>query len=68
MKYNIEYVIGNYINCCIASSRTDLIEKLKLFKGETITDIRKIYKSGVSDSVIEKYRKYLKEDNRDAGQ
>lgn len=35
------------------------------FKNETITDIRKIYKSGVSDSVLEKYIKYKAENNHD---
>ncbi|MEY8524546.1 hypothetical protein AALA90_16180 [Lachnospiraceae bacterium 38-10] len=57
MEYKIEYVGGK---CCnYANGRKDLLEWLKLLKDETISDIRKLYKSGVSDSVMEKYRKYL---------
>ena len=67
MLYRIEYADGKCRN--FANSRKDLLEWLKLLKDETITDIRKIYKSGVSDSVLEKYMKYwfknriLDEDN-----
>ena len=57
MLYKIEYANGNCRN--FAHSREDLIEWLKLLKDETITDIRKIYKNGISDSVLEKYIKYL---------
>ncbi len=57
MRYRIEYNNGK---CCnFANSSKDLIEWLKLLKDETISDIRKIYKNGVSDSVMEKYAKYL---------
>lgn len=57
MRYRIEYAGGR---CCnFANSRKDLIEWLKLLKDETITDIRKLYKSGVSDSVMEKYQNYI---------
>lgn len=59
MTYRIEYDKGK---CCnFAHSSKDLIEWLKLLKDETIVDIRKIYKSGVSDSVLEKYKKYIKD-------
>lgn len=58
MRYRIEYADGR---CCnFANGSKDLIEWLKLLKDETITDIRKLYKSGVSDSVIEKYQKYIR--------
>lgn len=58
MRYRIEYANGR---CCnFAKNSKDLIEWLKLLKDETITDIRKLYKSGVSDSVLENYRKYIK--------
>lgn len=56
MKYIIFYNNGNTHN--YANSRNDLLKLLELLKSETITDIRKIYKSGVSDSVLEKYIKY----------
>lgn len=57
MTYRIEYANGKCYN--FAHSRKDLLEWLKLLKDETITDIRKVYKSGVSDSVIEKYIPYI---------
>lgn len=57
MRYRIEYAGGK---CCnYASGREDLIEWLNLLKDEVITDIRKCYQSGVSDSVLEKYQKYI---------
>ena len=57
MRYRIEYAGGR---CCnFANGRADLIKWLKLFKDETISDIRKLYRSDVSDSVMEKYRKKL---------
>lgn len=57
MEYKIEYVGGK---CCnFAHGRKDLLEWLKLLKDETISDIRKLYKSGASDSVIKKYERYI---------
>lgn len=56
MRYRIEYAD----RCCsIANSRKDLIDWLKLLKDETIIDIRKLYKSGVSDSVLDLYKPYI---------
>ena len=60
MIYRIEYANGK----CCANSRKDLLDWLKLLKDEEITDIRKIYKNGVTDSVFEKYRDYV---NKNAG-
>ena len=62
MRYRIEYADGRC--CTFATSRKDLLEWLKLLKDEEIIDIRKIYKNGVTDSVLEKYRNYV---NRNAG-
>lgn len=57
MLYEIRYVEGR---CCNhANGSKDLIKWLALLKDEHITDIRKIYKSGVSDTVLETYRKYI---------
>ncbi|MFV0466742.1 MAG: hypothetical protein ACK5ML_11790 [Lachnospiraceae bacterium] len=56
MKYRIEYCDGK---CCgFAKNRNDLLDQLKKSNRE-ITDIRKLYKSGVSDSVIETYKQYV---------
>ena len=59
MRYRIEYADGGY--CNFANSRKDLLDWLKLLKDEQIVDIRKIYKSGVTDSVLDSYRSYLKQ-------
>lgn len=57
MRYRIEYANGK---CCrFVNSSKDLIDRLKLLKSENVSDIRKIYESGVTDSVMEKYQKYL---------
>ena len=62
MRYWIEYADGR---CCnFANSRKDLLDWLKLLKDEQIVDIRKIYKSGVTDSVLDSYRRYLKHSAR----
>ncbi len=58
MKYRIEYVNGRC--CSFANGRDGLLECLKRLKGEEIADIRKIYKSGVSDSVLETYQSYIR--------
>lgn len=58
MRYRIEYADGkccNYVN-----SREDLLEWLKLLHEETITDIRKVYKNGITDSVMERYQRFIK--------
>ncbi|MCD7883050.1 MAG: hypothetical protein LUI87_04990 [Lachnospiraceae bacterium] len=57
MRYRIEYADGR---CCnYANGRNDLLEWLKLLRDEKITDIRKVYKSGATDSVMETYKSYL---------
>lgn len=62
MKYRIEYADGK---CCnYANGRKDLLEWLKLLKEEAISDIRKVYKSGVSDSIMKKYEKYIDHSKR----
>jgi len=58
MRYRIEYADGR---CCnYANGRKDLLEWLKLLNSEEITDIRKVYKSGATDSVMEKYSNYIR--------
>ena len=58
MEYRIVYCNGQCQN--YAHSRKDLIEWLKLLKDETITEISKIYRNGVEEPVIDKYRRYIK--------
>ena len=51
MRYRIEYADGR---CCnFVNSRKDLLDWLKALKDEKIVDIRKVYKNGVTDSVID---------------
>lgn len=58
MEYRIEYANGNCQN--YANSRKDLLEWLSILKDEVISDIRKIYKNGMEDSVLEKYKRFIK--------
>lgn len=57
MQYRIVYSNGQCRN--YAHSRKDLFEWFKLLKDETITEINKIYRNGIEESVIEKYRRYI---------
>lgn len=57
MEYRIEYAEGQCHN--LADGRKDLLEWLKLLKDETISDIRKVYKDGYTETVMEKYKKYI---------
>lgn len=58
MEYCIEYANGRCRN--YAHSRKDLLEWLAILKDEVISDIRKIYKNGMEDSVLEKYKRFIK--------
>lgn len=51
MRYRVERQAGQH--CLIMDSRADLLEYLKHTPPGTITDIRKIYKNGITDSVME---------------
>ena len=56
MRYRIEYAGERH--CDFANSRPELLERLQSLTAE-VTDIRKVYKSGVTDSVLETYQPYL---------
>ena len=55
MRYCIEYT-GGYHNTFV-NNRQELVKQIQLADPGTVEDIRKLYKSGVSDSVMEKYEK-----------
>lgn len=57
MKYRIEYADSR--PCSFADSRNELIERVQTLKKEVVEDVRKVYKSGVSDSVMETYKQYI---------
>lgn len=56
MRYRVERREGQ--RCLIMNNRAELLEYLKHTPPGTITDIRKIYKSGITDSVMETYFPY----------
>lgn len=56
MRYRVERQAGQH--CLIMDSRADLLEYLKHTPPGTITDIRKIYKNAITDSVMETYFPY----------
>ncbi|MCI5509214.1 MAG: hypothetical protein MR436_01945 [Eubacterium sp.] len=58
MKYRIERTKGQH--CHFANNREELLDYLKYASAGTVTDIRKVYKSGVTDSVMEIYLPYIK--------
>lgn len=58
MRYRIEYTGGQ--GSAFADSRQELLTQIKAAPPGAIEDIRRLYKSGVSDSVIEKYERYVK--------
>ena len=58
MKYRIEFADRQC--CSIVNSRKELIERLQTLDRGTVEDIRKVYKSGVSDSVKDIYERYTK--------
>ena len=58
MRYRIEYTGGR--RSALAYSRQELLRLIKMAAPGAVRDIRKLYKNGVSDSVMEKYEPYLK--------
>lgn len=58
MKYII-YLTNDRVSR--ADGRKELLKQISALKKEDIEDIRKIYKSGVSDSVVDLYRQYMRE-------
>lgn len=57
MRYRIEYADNG--RCDFVNGRADLIEQIRT-ASRTISDVRKIFKSGVSDSVMETYKNFIK--------
>lgn len=59
MIYRIEYENARCYD--YASDRKDLPKRLNLLKNKRIVDIRKVYKSGATDSVLDTYKRYVKQ-------
>lgn len=53
MRYRIEYNDGRH--CRYEQDRTDLVKYLKTTADKGINDIRKVFKSGRTDSVFDIY-------------
>lgn len=58
MKYRIERIKGQH--CHFVNGRAELLAYLEQAPAGTVTDIRKVYRSGVSDSVMENYLPYIR--------
>lgn len=43
-----------------ADGRKELLKQISQLRKEEIEDIRKLYKSGVTDSVLELYKPYMR--------
>ena len=56
MRYRVDYVTGD---CSFAGNRQELIEELSRMEPGMISDVRRLYKSGVSDLVTEKYLRFV---------
>ena len=57
MRYRIDFTGER--RSMVVNNRSELFGWLKLLHPKTIVDISKLYKSGVSDSVLETYQKYI---------
>lgn len=58
MKYRIERMEGQH--CHFVNGRTELLAYLEQAPAGTVTDIRKVYQNGVTDSVMEIYLPYIR--------
>ncbi len=58
MRYRIEY--SNNQRCEVVNSRRELLVRLNQVAAGIVLDVRKIYKSGVSDSVYDSYKNFIK--------
>ena len=53
MKYRIERMEGQH--CHFVNGRVELLAYLEQAQAGTVTDIRKVYRNGVTESVMEIY-------------
>ena len=58
MKYRIEYADGR--KCSFATGRDATIRLLENMNREKVSDVRRVYKNGVSETVMESYERFLK--------
>ena len=58
MKYRIEYADGR--RAVHIQSRPALLERLGQEKREDIRDVRKVFKHGLTETVLEKYERYIR--------
>lgn len=57
MRYRIDYADGSRSR--FVDGSRELIAQLEKERHGAVEDVRKVFKSGVTDSVVETYRKYL---------
>lgn len=60
MKYRIDYKSRHSE---FVEGRDRLLERINSQDGKDTTDIRKVYKTGVTDSVMDKYSQYISKAN-----
>ena len=58
MMYRIEYVDGR--KCSFTTGRDATIRLLENMDREKVSDVRRVYKNGVSETVMESYERFLK--------
>ncbi len=58
MRYRIEYRDGR--KCSFTTGRDATIRLLENMERRAVSDVRRLYKSGASDSVMESYERFLK--------
>lgn len=56
----MKYIIYHNSKVSRADGRKEVLKMVAELRKEDIEDIRKIYKSGVTDSVFELYRPYMR--------
>lgn len=60
MRYRIDLNVCGHEMSVSCRDRKEMLHRISIYKmSETIVDIRKLYKSGVSDSVMEKYTRFF---------
>lgn len=61
MKYRIDFSNGQYSKIIEGAGNTKQFLR-SLADGTVVSDVRIIYRSGVSDSVMDAYKKYIPQD------
>ena len=58
MKYRIEYADGR--KCSFTTGRDATIRLLENMERRAVSDVRRVYKNGITETVMESYERFLK--------